>query len=62
MFHDLWKNEVDLSPSAVRQRLEEVGQLYELGLYLVRAKSLPDLNETNHEGPLRYGEGRKNDR
>lgn len=62
MFHDSWKNEVDLSPSAIRQRLEEVGQLYELGLYLVRAKPLPDSSEADHEGPLRYGEGRSNDR
>jgi hypothetical protein len=33
--------EVDLSPRAIRQRLDEVGQLYELGIYLAQAKPCP---------------------
>jgi hypothetical protein len=31
------RDEVDLSPAAIDQRLDEVGQLYELGLYLAQA-------------------------
>ncbi len=34
-------HEVDLSAAAVEQRLDEVGQLYELGVYLAQAKPLP---------------------
>ena len=34
-------DKIDLSPAAIRQRLDEVGQLYELGLYLAGAKPLP---------------------
>ncbi len=30
--------QVDLSPAAIEQRLDEVGQLYELGIYLAQAK------------------------
>jgi hypothetical protein len=30
--------QIDLSPAAILQRLEEVGQLYELGIYLAQAK------------------------
>ena len=32
------RSEVDLSPAAIRQRLDEVAQLYTLGLYLTQAK------------------------
>jgi hypothetical protein len=32
------RREVDLSPAAIRQRLDEVAQLYTLGMYLAQAK------------------------
>jgi hypothetical protein len=34
---------VDLSPAAIEQRLDEVGQLYELGKYLTQATPVAEL-------------------
>ena len=34
------RDEVDLSAAAIYQRLDEVGQLHELGMYLAQAKLL----------------------
>ena len=36
-------DEVDLSPAAIEQRLDEVGQLYELGKYLTQATPVGEL-------------------
>lgn len=43
---------VDMSPAAIEQRLEEVGQLYELGLYLAQAKPVsPSVAEAVGQTP-----------
>ena len=35
------RHEVDLSSDAIHERLDEVAQLYELGMYLAQARPLP---------------------
>ena len=48
---------VDFSPAAVDQRLDEVAQLYELGVYLAQAKpTAPSRPDTWRQEPSSEGE------
>ena len=50
-------DEVDMSPGAISQRLDEVGQLYELGLYLTQAQPQQSSPPSSATPPVVRGKG-----